>query len=438
MIRRSGGLLLHVTSLPSGRLGSDARRFVDFCAQAGQRWWQVLPLAPPGPARCPYAALSAFAGGEHLLERGRRPEEDGFAEFRRDQRHWLEDYALYRALRDRYRRPWVRWPRPLRDRDRAALAAARLDLAGPILRYERKQYAFHRQWFDLREHARRSAVRLIGDIPFFVALDSADVWAHRELFQLGASGRPRIVTGVPPDYFAADGQRWDNPHYDWAAHRRRRYRWWVARLRRMFELFDAVRIDHFLGLLRAWEIPARAKTARRGRWGEGPGAALLTEVRKRLGPATLLAEDLGLLTPEAAALRDRFRLPGMRVLQFSFGEDDRLRPHHYPRRCVVYTGTHDNNTTVGWFREGGADRQRALRYADCRPNAIHWGLIRVAQQSVANLAITPVQDLLGLGSEARMNRPGSVRGNWRWRLRVGQLRRTHARRLARLAEDAGR
>jgi len=438
VIRRSGGLLLHVTSLPSGRLGSEARGFIDFCAQAGQRWWQVLPVAPPGPARCPYAALSAFAGGEHLLDRDASRDHDGIDEFRRAQRHWLPDYALYRALRDRFRRPWPRWPRALRDRDPSALEAARRDLAGPVQRYERKQYAFHRQWLDLRSYARGSGVRLIGDIPFFVALDSADVWAQRDLFQLGPSGRPRIVTGVPPDYFSADGQRWDNPHYDWATHRRRRYRWWVARLRRMFELFDAVRIDHFLGLLRAWEIPARAKTARRGRWGAGPGAALLTAVRRSLGPVTLLAEDLGIVTPESAALRDRFRLPGMRVLQFSFGDDDRSRPHHFPRRCVVYTGTHDNSTTVGWFAEGGTDRERALRYAGCRPGQIHWGLIRIAQQSVADLAITPVQDLLGLGSEARMNRPGTVRGNWRWRLDPGMLRRTHARRLARLAEDCGR
>jgi 4-alpha-glucanotransferase len=438
VIRRSGGLLLHVTSLPSGRLGSDARDFVDYCNEAGQRWWQVLPVAPPGPARCPYAALSAFAGGEHLLERGARPDLDGFEEFRRAQKHWLEDYALYRALRDRFRRPWIRWPRPLRDRDPDALATARADLVGLIRRYERKQYAFHRQWLDLRGYARRAGVRLVGDIPFFVALDSADVWADRELFRLGATGRPSIVTGVPPDYFSADGQRWDNPHYDWAVHRRRRYRWWIARLRRMFELFDAVRIDHFLGLLRAWEIPARAKTARRGRWGEGPGARLLAEVKRSLGPVTLLAEDLGLVTPEATALRSRFRMPGMRVLQFSFGDDDAQRPHHFPRRCVVYTGTHDNNTTVGWYREGGPDRERARRYAACRPNAIHWGLIRVAQQSVADLAITPVQDLLGLGAEARMNRPGTARGNWRWRLAPNMLRRAAARRLARIAGDAGR
>jgi 4-alpha-glucanotransferase len=426
VIRRSSGLLLHVTSLPGGRLGAPAERFVDFLAAAGQRWWQVLPVGPPDPHGSPYAALSTFAGNERLLAKEALPDEA----FRPP---WLRDYALFRALRDRYGGPWTAWPRGLRDRRPEALQRARTEHAAAIAKYERAQQAFQWQWRALKRYANRRGVRLIGDVPLFVAHDSADVWVHRDLFKLGKNGRPTVVAGVPPDYFSEKGQRWGNPVYRWDVVRRRRFRWWTARLARARELFDLVRIDHFLGLLRTWEISARAKTAKRGRWTPGPGASLLRAV----GARRLVAEDLGLVTREATRLRKRFRLPGMQVLQFSFGPDGTF-PHDFERNCVVYTGTHDNDTTVGWFRQGGPDRELARHYARCRRDRIAWGLIRVAHESPAALAIVPVQDLLGLPSRARMNRPGTTKGNWRWRLKEGTLTPALARRLRRLTVNAKR
>jgi len=264
------------------------------------------------------------------------------------------------------------------------------------------------------------------------------VWAHRDIFKLDRKGQMRVVTGVPPDYFAKDGQRWGNPHYRWDVLKRRRYDWWVLRLRRAFELYDAVRLDHFLGFLRAWEIPAHAHTARKGRFVRGPGAALFRALKRSLGELPLIAEDLGLLTDEAAALRDKLGLPGMRVLQFVFRKDGENRPYYFPRNSVVYTGTHDNNTTKGWFREGGPDRDLALKYAGCRRSEISWGMVRTAHLSPSDLAIVPVQDLLGLGSEARMNRPGVADGNWTWRVRRGQLTPALARKLRELTHCAGR
>ncbi|HEX5135958.1 MAG TPA: 4-alpha-glucanotransferase [Planctomycetota bacterium] len=415
MFPRSAGLLLHVTSLPGGKLGPEAYRFVDFLAAAGQRWWQVLPLGPPA-RHSPYDALSAFAGNEALVD-GEGPPLDA---------PWAEEYATFRALRDLHRKPWPRWPRRTRAPEEA------------VSRYLRRQGAFDAQWGALKRYANERGIGIIGDLPIFVAHESADVWAHRDLFNLDRRGRPRVVTGVPPDYFSRTGQRWGNPHYRWDVLRRRRYRWWIARLRRAFELFDAVRIDHFLGFLRAWEIPARARDGRKGRWAGGPGADFFTAVWKALGPRPLIAEDLGLLTPEAAALRDRFGLPGMRVLHFSFGWNPEDRPHYFPRNSVVFTGTHDNDTTRGWFRAGGADTERARRYALCRGGDIHWGMIRVAHLAASDLAIIPVQDLLGLGSEARMNRPGKVRGNWRWQLEKGALTRRLARQLREVTEASGR
>lgn len=412
---RSSGLLLHVASLPGGRLGPAAYRFVDFLEAAGQRWWQVLPLGPPGPGRSPYAALSAFAGDERLVALREGPRLDA---------PWVHEYATFRALRDLHRKPWPRWPR------RARAPAAAVD------RYVRRQGAFDEEWRALRRYANERGIGIIGDLPIFVAHDSADVWARRGLFNLDRRGRPRVVTGVPPDYFSRTGQRWGNPHYRW--NRRPVLDWWIARLKRAFELFDAVRLDHFLGFLRAWEIPARERTGRRGRWAGGPGARLFTAVRKSLGPLPLIAEDLGLLTPEAARLRDELGLPGMRILQFSFGPNREDRPHYFPRNSVVYTGTHDNDTVRGWLRAGGEDAERARRYAGCRRGDFHWGMIRVAHLSPSDLAIVPVQDLLGLGSEARMNRPGTVRGNWRWRLEGRELTPALARRLRSLTEASDR
>jgi len=399
-LKRSAGLLLHITSLPGGRLGPEALRFVDFCAEAGQRWWQMLPVVPPGFGGSPYAALSAFAGSEELLD----PGDERRGSF---QAPWLADYALFRALKDMHRgAAWTRWPAGLRRRDRAALAEARHALRDEIAHYAGLQAVFMRQWRALRRHARARGVKLIGDLPLFVAHDSADVWAHQDEFKLYRNGMPSVVAGVPPDYFSREGQRWGNPHYRWDVMRRRRYRWWLARLARMFELFDVVRLDHFLGFHRVWEVSARAKTARRGTWVPGPGAHFLQRVHGRF-----IAEDLGLLTPEGAALRDRFRFPGMRVLQFHPDTEG------YPKRCVAYTGTHDN-APIG------------KKHA--------WRAIESVHESPAALAIVPVQDVLGLGGEARMNTPGRQSGNWTWQLRRGQLRSTHAKRLRTVTKGAHR
>jgi len=427
VIPRSSGLLLHPTSLPGGRLGPAAHDFVDFCAAAGQRWWQMLPIGPPGQHGSPYASLSAFAGNEALLS----GETDEEAEL---DAPWLDEYALFSALKGAHKgAPWTAWPRALRDRDPAALRKARRTHAAAVARHASRQRMFQHQWLELRRRAQRKGVALIGDMPLFVAHDSADVWAHRDLFKLQPNGRPSVVAGVPPDYFSENGQLWGNPVYRWDVVRRRRFRWWLARVARMFELFDLVRLDHFLGYVRTWEVSARAKTARRGKWAKGPGASFLHAV----GDRPFIAEDLGLVTPEAVWLRKRFNLPGMQVLQFCF-EENGTRPHDFEQQTVVYTGTHDNDTTVGWFRKGGVGPERARRYAGCRPDRIAWGMLRVAHLSPAALAIAPVQDLLGLGSRARMNTPGTSRGNWRWRLKRGMLTRALSRRLYELTETAER
>jgi len=388
----------------------------------------MLPVGPPGYGESPYAALSAFAGNEQFLPSPRAPHPNWNKRPR-----WLADYTLFRALKDNYgQRPWWQWPRPLRDRDPAALRRARTRHAGRIRFYDDAQCRFDHEWKAFKRRANDAGVSLMGDIPLFVAHDSADVWAHRSLFRFD------VVAGVPPDYFAADGQLWGNPHYAWVSHRRSRFRWWVARFARAYELFDAVRIDHFLGLHRVWQVPRRAKTARKGAWELVPGDALLRAVFKELGTLPMVAENLGIVTPEAEALRERHGIPGMRVLHFSFGADPGARPFWYPQDSVVYTGTHDNNTTAGWFRGANGDGSRALRYLGCDARDVSAAMVALAWESPAKLAIAPVQDLLGLGARARMNVPGTVGDNWRWRLRRGQLDADHARRLHALTEAADR
>jgi 4-alpha-glucanotransferase len=496
---RAGGILLHPTSLPgphgSGDLGPSAERFVDFLAAAGQRWWQMLPVGPPGPGNSPYSARSAFAGGpllislerlaeEGLLERGdlvatralrstcvaypavtqfrttrlrrayaaflgRKRAHAAFEQFCHAEREWLADYALYAALRRAHgTREWLHWPRNLRLRQPAALRHARTELADEIKFEQFCQFQFHRQWQALRRYAHAHGVGLIGDVPIFVAHDSADVWAHRELFQLDADGRPKVVSGVPPDYFSRSGQLWGHPHYRWPRHRATGFAWWLARLRRTFTQFDAVRVDHFLGFHRVWAVSGRARTARHGRWMRTPGAELLATVRRKLGRVEIIAEDLGVVTPAATALRERYGFPGMRLLHFAFGNDagDRYnQPHSYARECVVYPGTHDNDTTVAWFESLRADArrrrrsreltpyERVLRYTGTSGREIHWDIIRLAYASVANTAIIPLQDILGLGRTARMNRPGTPTGNWEWRATPGCLTDQLACRLRDLA-----
>ncbi len=496
--QRASGLLLHPTSLPgphgSGDVGPAAHRFVDLLQQASQRWWQMLPVGPVGYGSSPYSAHSAFAGSpllvalEPLVAEGlvaaadvrppplpegrvdygatgafresvrrrafeaflRRPAKerralDAFAEA---QDAWLEDWVLYRALKRAHgESSWAAWPAPLRDRKPAALLEARKELDAELAFHRFDQWLFERQWRALRAHCEARGVLLLGDLPIFVAHDSADVWANRELFFLDRAGHPTVIAGVPPDYFSATGQRWGNPLYRWPVLEKRRYGFWVERMRRTLSLFDAVRLDHFIGFTRYWEIPAHEPTAQGGRWVKGPGEKLFLGLEKALGKLPLVAEDLGAVTDEVLALRDRFGFPGLKILQFAFGTDPQapsFKPHNYPRGAVVYTGTHDNDTAMGWFTDpgGGAsprsreqvDRERryALAYLGSSGREFHWDMIRAALASVATLAIVPVQDVLGLGNEARMNRPGVATGNWEWRLREGAFGGVAVRRLTEL------
>ena len=488
-------MLLHPTSLAGphgvGDLGPAARRFAEFLRAAGQRWWQMLPLGPPGLGESPYNALSAFAGNplllsldglvaDGLLDRGelratpplpaervefadvarfkearlrqafatltrRGSAEDRAAldGFRRGAAPWLPDYALFRALKDAHGgAAWTTWPTELRARRPDALQAAASELAAEVHYHEFLQHLFTRQWSALRRHAQALGVGLIGDIPIYVAADSADVWANPELFRLDPGGQPEVVAGVPPDYFSETGQRWGNPVYRWDVMREQGYRWWIDRFRVTFERFDAARLDHFIGFVRFWEVPAQHPDARGGRWVPGPGRELFEAVSTALGPLELIAEDLGSVTPEVTALREELGFPGMRVLQFVLGGDldGDAAPDRYPRRSVVYTGTHDNDTAQGWFRMGGLDpdtspaeierrREVILRQLGSEGREVHWDMIRLALSTPSDLAIMPVQDLLGLGPEARMNLPASRAGNWEWRLADGALTPALAERL---------
>jgi len=501
---RRSGVLLHPTSLPGphgcGDLGAAAHRFVDFLAESGQSWWQMLPVGPVGYGNSPYMAMSAFAGDTRLIsldvlhEEGlldsddlttnvppddgrvrfeevaalrepllrkaaarflRRREESDHARFHAfcsDHQSWLDDYALFLALRREFGNvSWTGWDEGLRDRRPEALEAARKRLKEEIDVERFLQYEFARQWSMLRDKCRVRGIGLVGDIPVFVAHESVDVWANRDLFFLDETGLQTVVAGVPPDYFSKTGQRWGHPLYRWDRLRERGYGWWISRFRRTLGMFDAVRIDHFIGFQRYWEIPASCETAVDGRYVDGPGADFFQVLESEIGRAPIIAEDLGAVTPEVVALRDQFGFPGMRVLQFAFGGDfmtnDHL-PHLYPSSSVVYTGTHDNETTVGWYRalksrvkkkDPGAPKELAqlTRYVGGRSSQIHWDLIRLAQMSVADLAVTPMQDLLGLGSEARMNTPSHALGNWAWRLKEGQMEGV-AERLRELTETYGR
>jgi 4-alpha-glucanotransferase len=470
---RASGVLLHVTSLPSpygiGDVGPAAFAWVGRLHEAGQSWWQALPLGPTGYGNSPYQSLSSFAGNALLLSpqfliedcllrpsdchrhassprtvdydvvipckeqllaiawahlnRGARPDvRIAFDEFRHAQAHWLEDYALFRALKATHNGAhYLTWPSELVERVPAALAEARRELSRRIDQVCLAQFLLFRQGERLKQYAHANGVHLIGDLPFFVSPDSSDVWANPELFLLDDQHRPRFVAGVPPDYFSAEGQLWGNPVYDWEAHRRSGYRWCIDRLRALLAHVDAIRLDHFRGFAAAWHVPAEAATARVGQWIPGPGAEFFTAVRKELGVLPFLAEDLGLITPDVSALRDQFHLPGTRVLQFAFdgnGDNPHL-PQHYVPNTVVYTGTHDNNTTRGWFEEL-PDQQRQcvweyLKRPTGNSSDIAPLLMELAWSSAAALAMVPFQDLLNLGSEARMNVPGRAGGNWRWR-----------------------
>ncbi len=470
---RASGVLLHVTSLPSaygiGDLGPAAFAWVDRLHEAGQGWWQALPLGPTGYGDSPYQSLSSFAGNGLLISpdgliedgllragdcsghsfsataveyetvvpfklrllgtawsrfrAGARPDlQPLYEQFCEDHALWLEDYALFRALKARYNGVYyLEWPAELVRRAPAALAQARRELAGQIELVRFAQFLLFRQAERLKQHARGRGVRLIGDLPFFVSPDSSDVWANPELFLLGEQYRPRVVAGVPPDYFASEGQLWGNPVYDWDVLRRTSYRWCIDRFRALLAHVDAIRLDHFRAFAAAWHVPAGSPTAHTGQWVPGPGGDFFGAVQRSLGALPFIAEDLGLITPDVYALRDQFRMPGTRVLQFAFdGESDNpYLPHNYVPNTVVYTGTHDNPTTRGWY-EDLPDQQRQNLWSYLKRSGgdgaeVAPGLMRVAWSSVAALAIAPLQDVLNLGNEARMNVPGRAEGNWRWR-----------------------
>jgi 4-alpha-glucanotransferase len=470
---RASGVLLHVTSLPSaygiGDLGPSAFGWVDRLRDAGQRWWQALPLGPTGYGDSPYQCLSSFAGNGLLISpdsliddgllatadcagqafspaaveyekvvpfklrllktawsrfsAGARPDlRPAYEQFCQAHGLWLDDYALFRALHDRYEGAcYLEWPAELVRRTPAALARARCELANQIELVRFAQFLLFRQSQRLEQHAHDKGVQLIGDLPFFVSPDSSDIWAKPELFLLGKEYQLKVVAGVPPDYFSAEGQLWGNPVYDWDTLGQSGYRWCVDRLRALLAHVDAIRLDHFRAFAAAWHVPAGASTARAGQWVRGPGAEFFKAVEEGLGALPLIAEDLGLITPDVTALRDQFRLPGMRVLQFAFdgNADNPYLPRNYGPNTVVYTGTHDNATTRGWYEELSDKQQQNVWSYLGRPGGsasdVAPALMQLAWESVAALAMAPLQDLLNLGNEARMNVPGRAEGNWRWR-----------------------
>ena len=488
---RSSGILLHPTSLPGrfgvGDLGAEAYRFADFLARSAQHIWQVLPLGPTGYGDSPYQCFSAFAGNpllvslEKLVEEGDLTGDDltldmphfperqadfgwviqyklpllkqaaenfrarasvarceDYDNFCRQNASWLENYALFMALKEAHggEAVWNQWERDIAARHPDALPRWKERLAGEVEVQKYAQYQFFKQWSALKDYCHQRGIEVMGDIPIFVAHDSADVWARPELFHLDGDGNPSVQAGVPPDYFSATGQLWGNPLYRWDAMAATGHSWWIDRFRAALKLVDMVRLDHFRGFEAYWEVPGHESTAINGRWVKAPGGEMLEAVQKALGDLPIVAETLGVITPEVEALRDRFGFPGMGILQFAFGVDPQapeFKPHNYQRHFVVYTGTHDNDTTVGWWTSSGAgdstrtaenirlEKEFTLKYLGTDGREINWSFIRCLQASVADIVITPLQDVLGLGSEARMNLPATRSGNWRWRFTADQL-----------------
>lgn len=443
--RRRAGVLAHVTSLPGdgphGRLDTEAYRFVDFLAQCGFGVWQTLPLGPVNASGSPYQSTSAFAGNATLLPPADGGVQADYGEFREAQAYWLEDYALYSALHaEQDGQPWYLWPAALRDREPQALDAARRRLGAQVESVRRGQHAFFTAWHRLRAYAHAAGIYLFGDLPMFAAHDSADVWSHRGFFCVDEHGRMSEVAGAPPDAYAPQGQDWGCPQYRWEALAQDGFRWWIERLRVQTSLFDILRLDHFRGFDASWHIPAPISAAA-GRWEAVPGEALFSALREALGPLPLVAEDLGHITPAVHALRRKLGLPGMHVLQFAFEGDggNPHLPHNHEANGVVYTGTHDNDTTLGWWRAlGVGTRARALEYLDFPDEPMPWPLVHAALASVCALAVLPLQDCLGLDGSARMNTPGTVEGNWGWRCPGDALDTALAARLLALLKLYGR
>lgn len=483
--QRAAGVLLHPTSLPgrfpNGDLGPAAYEFIDWAADAALGWWQMLPIGPAGGGESPYSGMSAFAGSvllispellveDGLLDPGDLPRtgrksgekvdfaaakkqrlallrkaferfeatsggplRDAYASFQELNGEWLPDFAVYGALKHAHDdAPWVAWPTPQRRKQKGAIRAAQRELAERVEYETFVQFLFNRQWYALKQYATRQGVGLIGDIPIFVEHDSADVWAHQGLYLLDRDGRPKFLSGTPPDGFAETGQFWGHPLYNWKKHEQEGFAWWIDRFRFMMYRFDATRIDHFLGFARAWHVPAGAAVAAEGHYRPSPGMALFSAVRKAVGRLEIVAEDVGEVTPEAVKLRDHFGFPGLRIMQNGFGDSARHYdlPQQYIRNCCAYTGTHDNHTTVGWFQtlakgkqkrgeDGLTARERVLAYTGTDGRSIHWDLIRRLAGSVADTIVVPMQDYLGLDDRYRMNRPGTTRDNWVWRMRGG-------------------
>jgi 4-alpha-glucanotransferase len=498
---RSSGLLLHPTSLPGGHgigdFGPEAYRFIDFLHSGCQKLWQVLPLNPTGYADSPFQCFSASAGNpllislDELVEQGILGKNDlqsapafpietvdygavqffkmpllykaaknflaeasggnsrEFEEFVQTHVSWLDDFALFMAVKEQYNQvAWTKWPADIATRQPEAKKRKKDELATAINSQKFFQYVFFQQWQKLRAYGRERNIHIIGDMPIYVAHDSSDVWANPQFFLLDDRGNPLKIAGVPPDYFSATGQCWGNPIYNWPLLKQTKFQWWVERLRSALRLYDFVRIDHFRGFEAYWEVPGGETTAINGRWVKGPGAELFSVLRKELGDLPIIAENLGVITPEVEALRHEFGLPGMAILQFAFGNDPQaptFKPHNYVRDLVAYTGTHDNDTVVGWWTSSGTgdstrtaedvfkENAYARSYLAFKDDPINWVLIRGIMSSVANTAIAPMQDVLGLGSEARMNLPGVASGYWKWRMKPAAARREIAETLKELA-----
>jgi 4-alpha-glucanotransferase len=478
---RGNGVLLHISSLPSsygiGDLGPEAYKFVDFLSQSGQQYWQILPLNPTGTylGNSPYTSYSVFAGNALFLSveflyqldllskadlesspafaqdrvnyeavvdwkakilrrafhhaESRIEKDQDFAAFCVKNAHWLEDFSLFAALKDHYKQiAWYEWPRAVRDRELGELKTLSIKLAKRTLRSKFLQYVFFKQWQSLREYANQKKIKIIGDIPIYPSLDSADAWSHPELFKLDENKKPLFVAGAPPDYFSETGQRWGNPVYRWEEMQRTGYEWWIRRLCQNLQFCDLLRLDHFRGLVAYWEIPAEEETAVKGKWVQVPVRDFFKKLKKEFSSLPLILEDLGLITPDVKEVMQELGYPGMKVLLFAFGPDvatNPYAPHNYIRNCVVYTGTHDNNTIRGWFeKEGSAEeRQRVEEYLGQKLNSqtVSRALIRLAMSSVARICILPLQDILNLGAEARMNWPSKSSGNWEWRVQSHQL-----------------
>lgn len=487
---RSSGILVHPTSFPGkygiGDLGDNVYLFLDWLAENGQSIWQILPLGPTSYGDSPYQTLSAFAGNPNLIaldkfvddyawldesdladvpdfpdenvdygwiipyhdeklslafagfkEKGTQAQKQGFKSFVEDNKSWLEDYALFAALKRHYGgRPWVEWDDPdLVRYDKKALAKARKEHADAIEEQNFRQWVFYRQWYWVKYYAAQKGIRIFGDIPIFVAHDSADVWGNQDLFYLEEDGNPTVIAGVPPDYFSPTGQRWGNPLYRWDVMQENKYVWWIERFKAAFSLVDYVRIDHFRGFEAYWEIQASEPTAVNGQWIPGPGQDFFRVIKDALGELPVIAEDLGVVTPGVEALRDGFNLPGMKVLQFAWSDPTNpYLPHNHVENCVVYTGTHDNDTTIGWFNNAvdEATLNFMKEYLEREILEINWRLIQVAMMSPAHTAIFPMQDILNLGSEARMNTPGKEGGNWSWRFTEDALNHDGKNRLGHL------